>query len=32
MQVELNYGRRSLAVELPHDLQLTTVRKPVFQC
>ena len=30
MQVELNYGRRSLPVELPGDLQVTVVRKPVM--
>jgi lactate racemase len=30
MQVELNYGRRSLPVELPDDLQVTVVRKPVM--
>ena len=30
MQVELNYGRRSLPVELPDDLQVTMVRKPVM--
>src|ERR1700740_2070016 len=27
MQVELNYGRRKLAVELPDNLQVTVVRK-----
>jgi hypothetical protein len=30
MQVELNYGRRGLPVELPGDLQVTVVRKPVM--
>ncbi len=30
MQVELNYGRRSLPVELPDDLQVTVVRKPAM--
>jgi len=30
MQVELNYGRGSLPVELPGDLQVTMVRKPVM--
>jgi lactate racemase len=30
MQVELNYGRRSLPVELPDDLQVTMVRKPAM--
>jgi lactate racemase len=28
MLVELNYGRRKLAVDLPQDLQVTIVRKP----
>ncbi len=28
MQVELNYGRRNLSVELPDELQVTMVRKP----
>ena len=28
MQVELNYGRRNLPVELPDNLQVTVVRKP----
>lgn len=28
MHVELNYGRRTLPVELPDDLQVTVVRKP----
>jgi lactate racemase len=28
MQVELNYGRGKLPVELPDDLQVTVVRKP----
>src|SRR3984885_10234185 len=30
MQVELNYGRRTLPVELPDDLPVTVVRKPVM--
>jgi hypothetical protein len=30
MQVELNYGRRTLPVELPEDLPVTVVRKPVM--
>jgi nickel-dependent lactate racemase len=30
MQVELNYGRRTLAVELPDDLPITVVRKPAM--
>jgi lactate racemase len=30
MQVELNYGHRSLPVELPRNLQVTVVRKPVM--
>jgi nickel-dependent lactate racemase len=28
MQVELNYGRRTLPVELPDNVQVTVVRKP----
>src|ERR1700740_704794 len=28
MQVELNYGRRTLPVELPDELEVTVVRKP----
>jgi nickel-dependent lactate racemase len=30
MQVELNYGRRTLPVELPDDLPVTVVRKPAM--
>jgi nickel-dependent lactate racemase len=30
MQVELNYGRRTLAVELPDELPVTVVRKPAM--
>jgi nickel-dependent lactate racemase len=30
MQVELNYGRRTLPIELPDDLPVTVVRKPVM--
>jgi nickel-dependent lactate racemase len=28
MQVELNYGRHTLPVELPDDVQVSVVRKP----
>jgi hypothetical protein len=28
MQVELNYGRHTLPVELPDDVQISVVRKP----
>jgi lactate racemase len=30
MQIELNYGRGQLAVDLPDDLQITVVRKPAM--
>ncbi|MFL5274569.1 MAG: nickel-dependent lactate racemase [Anaeromyxobacteraceae bacterium] len=30
MQVELNYGRGSLAVQLPDDLDVTVIRKPAM--